>query len=169
MKDTSKQANQHMNESGKKMSHKEIILDAMKNKMSAGGGTFEEIARASHLGYSQVWKRMSELKAAGLVVESGMERALRSKCNGGVWILAENYKSFMEIGQSFLEEHRSVSSAPGEKLNENIFTREEYKKIDEGASNVLAFEVRKITVQEHSEELMKNSTDSRIPTLWEQK
>lgn len=50
-------------------------------------GTFEQISRAAKLADKVVWKRLSELAAAGLIYRPGNKRKLKSGREGYTWML----------------------------------------------------------------------------------
>lgn len=83
---TSRAANQHMNDTGAKVTHRDKILTALRTLKE---GTFEAIARYAQMRDSQVWKRISELERDGLIVDSGKKARLSSGCMGIVWRIVE--------------------------------------------------------------------------------
>lgn len=50
-------------------------------------GTFEQIAKAAKLKDNVVWRRLSELAAAGLIYRPGNKRKLKSGREGYTWML----------------------------------------------------------------------------------
>lgn len=54
-----------------------------------GGGTFSQIADAVCLAPDKIWKRCSELKAAGIIFDTGITRPLPSGRQGTVWQLVK--------------------------------------------------------------------------------
>lgn len=85
---TSKSANQYMEETGAKVSIADKILQGMR-VAGLKEGTYEEIADACRLKYSQVWKRISDLQRRNEIVDSGRTKALTSGRQGIIWKLFE--------------------------------------------------------------------------------
>ena len=83
---TSLAANRHMEESGRKQSHKDKILSAFRRVKS---GTFESIAEEAKLSPQQCWKRLSELETDGMIHKTSESAKLSSRDFGTVWAITE--------------------------------------------------------------------------------
>lgn len=83
---TSRAANDHMEECGAKVNHKQKILNALSRIKQ---GNFERIAYYASLTESQVWKRLSELEKDGKIRKSGKTAILSSGDKGVIWELVE--------------------------------------------------------------------------------
>ena len=87
MRKTSIAANNTMNETGTKATHKERIMHGMNSSaiLSEKGGTYEAIAIAANLSEAQTWKRLSELVKENKIYDTGRVAPLVSKEKGTVW------------------------------------------------------------------------------------
>ena len=87
MRKTSIAANNTMNETGRKATHKERIMHGMNSSaiLSEKGGTYEAIAIAANLTEAQTWKRLSELVKKNKIYDTGRVAPLISKEKGTVW------------------------------------------------------------------------------------
>lgn len=83
---TSISANTHMEKSGKKVNHRDIILNALKVKRS---GQYEQIAGFCSLTSMQVIRRLSELANLGLIRKTGKFERTFSKQLAEVWEIVE--------------------------------------------------------------------------------
>lgn len=62
--------------------HKAIVLEALKKY---GPMTSQEITYVTDLDHAQTWRRVSDLKNAGLIVDTGERRLNSSKRKAAVW------------------------------------------------------------------------------------
>ena len=87
MKKTSIEANNTMNNTGRKATHKERIMHGMNSNaiLKYCGGTYEAIAIAANLTEAQTWKRLSDLVKENKIYDTGRVAPLASKEKGTVW------------------------------------------------------------------------------------
>lgn len=78
--DTSKAAAASIENSAQR--HKEIVLTTLK---VIGPLSSEQIASVTGLEHAQTWRRVSDLKNAGLIIDSGERRKNRSGRDAAVW------------------------------------------------------------------------------------
>gem|GEM_PF-3834560 len=84
---TSIAANRHMEDSGKKLTHADIILQGMR-RMYKMEGTYQEIAKYCDLTEQQVWKRLGEMAKANTIKKTGRTKILGSGHRGEIWEVA---------------------------------------------------------------------------------
>lgn len=68
--------------------HKARVYAALKSGVPQ---TSEELARRTGLHHSQVWRRVSDLRNDGSVIDTGQRRLNRSGRQAAVWALAPNH------------------------------------------------------------------------------
>lgn len=86
METTSIIANRNMEQSGRKITHSDKILQALRKIRE---GNFERIAYFAGLTESQVWKRLSELETAGMIRKTGKTAVLSSGDRGVIWAVVD--------------------------------------------------------------------------------
>ena len=90
---TSREANQKMTDSGKKLTHGAIILQALEKIKE---GNHERIAQFSGLKEMQVVRRLSELETQGMIRKSGKTNILSTGNRGIIWQIVETEKEFTQ-------------------------------------------------------------------------
>lgn len=83
---TSLIAHADFEDSGQKMSIQDKIYKSM---LINGSGNYEKIAADAGLKEAQVWKRLSELRDQGKIMDTGTTSALSSGKQGIVWATTE--------------------------------------------------------------------------------
>lgn len=119
-KATSKAADEFM-EPHRTPTQKKILTGMKKLKV---GGTFEQIAAASDLKPSQVWKRLSEMRDLNIIYECGYTRLLSSGVQGIVWqVQGLGYKNEDGIPvkvKKEIERKEKVVLPPVQKIKKQI-------------------------------------------------
>ena len=86
MEATSIAANRNMELSGKKITHSDKILQALRKIRQ---GNFERIAYFAGMTEASVWKRLSEMERAGKIRKTGKTSVLSSGDKGVIWEIIE--------------------------------------------------------------------------------